>query len=115
MSRTVRRSRRRIGIGLGVVPLVAAFLIAAPVPAAAVTIGAPSNATARAGDEDESAIAVNPNNNQQIAVMTNGIAGDAGLPLSFSTDGGATWTRTVFATGTAPAGTGAPLPAATRR
>ena len=108
MSRTVRRSRRKNGIGLAVVPLVAAFLVAAPTPAAAVTIGAPSNATARAGDEDESAIAVNPNNNQQIAVMSNGIAGDGGLPLSFSTDGGVTWTRTVFATGPAPAGDGRP-------
>ena len=59
---------------------------------------------------------MNPNNNQQIAVMTNGIGGDAGLPLSFSTDGGATWTRTVFATGTGRlAATGARWPAATRR
>jgi hypothetical protein len=108
MSRTVRRSRRRFGAGLALVPLVAALLIAAPSPAAAVTVGAPSNATALAGDEDESAIAVNPNNIQQVAVMTNGIGGDAGLPLSFSTDGGATWTRTVFATGTGPGGDGRP-------
>jgi len=53
-------------------------------------------------------VAVNPNNPQQIAVMTNGIAGDAGLPLSFSTDGGQTWTRTVFATGTGAGGDGRP-------
>ena len=82
-----------IGLIGGLAPLVGST------PAGAVTIGAPSNATARAGDEDESAVAVNPNTTQQIAVMTNGIAGDAGLPLSFSSDGGATWTRTVFATG----------------
>jgi hypothetical protein len=67
--------------------------------ALAQSFGPPSNATARTGNEDESAVAVNPNNTQQIAVMTNGVAGDAGLPLSISTDGGQTWTRTVFATG----------------
>lgn len=85
-----------------------AVVVAAP-PAAAVTIGNPTNATARAGDEDESAIAVNPNNTQQIAVFTNGIAGDAGLPLSISQDGGQTWTRTVFATGTGAGGDGRPV------
>ena len=69
-------------------------------PARAVTIGNPTNATLRNGNEDESAIAVNPNNAQQIAVFTNGVAGDNGLPLSISTNGGQTWTRTVFATGT---------------
>jgi hypothetical protein len=67
--------------------------------AQAQTVGPPSNATARTGNEDESAVAINPNNIQQIAVMTNGVAGDAGLPLSISSDGGLTWTRTVFATG----------------
>ncbi|HET7721347.1 MAG TPA: sialidase family protein, partial [Acidimicrobiales bacterium] len=82
--------------------------VVAPAPAGAVVIGNPSNATARTGNEDESAVAVNPNNSQQIAVMTNGIAGDAGLPLSFSSDGGQTWTRTVFATGTGAGGDGRP-------
>ncbi len=82
--------------------------LVAPTPAGAVVIGAPSNATLRTGNEDESAVAVNPNNTQQIAVMTNGIAGDAGLPLSFSSDGGQTWTRTVFATGTGVGGDGRP-------
>ena len=82
----------------GLVPLLA------PPTADALTIGAPTNATARTGNEDESAIAVNPNDNQQIAVMTNGIAGDNGLPLSISQDGGQTWTRTVFATGTSAHG-----------
>jgi hypothetical protein len=67
--------------------------------ALAQSVGAPSNATALTGNEDESAVAVNPNDPQQIAVMTNGIPGDAGLPLSISIDGGQTWTRTVFATG----------------
>lgn len=85
-----------------------AVVVAAP-PASAVTIGNPTNATARTGDEDESAIAVNPNNTQQIAVFTNGIAGDAGLPLSISQDGGQTWTRTVFATGTGAGGDGRPV------
>lgn len=104
--------RRRIAHGFarflagvvigGLLPLLA------PTPAGAVVIGAPSNATARTGNEDESAVAVNPNNNQQIAVMTNGIPGDAGLPLSFSSDGGQTWTRTVFATGTGAGGDGRP-------
>ena len=83
--------------------------VVAPAPAGAVVIGNPSNATARTGNEDESAVAVNPNNTQQIAVMTNGIAGDAGLPLSFSSNGGQTWTRTVFATGTGPGGDGRPV------
>ena len=82
-----------LGFAGGLVPLVTAD------PVAAVTVGAPSNATLLTGDEDESAIAVNPNDTRQIAVMTNGVAGDAGLPLSFSSDGGQTWTRTVFATG----------------
>jgi len=93
-----------------VISLVAAFaplLTASPV--GAVTIGAPSNATARTGNEDESAVAVNPNNTQQIAVMTNGVAGDAGLPLSFSSNGGQTWTRTVFATGSGAGGDGRPI------
>lgn len=101
-------ARRWVGGFLSVV-LAAGFVpLLAPQPAGALTIGAPSNATARAGDEDESAVAVNPNNTQQIAVMTNGMAGDAGLPLSFSSDGGQTWTRTVFATGTGPGGDGRP-------
>ena len=91
---------RRWGCRFAVAALLAgsAPLLVADV-AEAVTVGAPSNATALAGNEDESAVAVNPDNTQQIAVMTNGIAGDAGLPLSFSSDGGATWTRTSFATG----------------
>ncbi len=94
-----RRGRRQVAaiaffaMITPMVPLIAAS------PADALTVGAPTNATARTGNEDESAIAVNPNDNQQIAVMTNGIAGDAGLPLSISQDGGQTWTRTVFATG----------------
>lgn len=79
-------------------------LAAWPMAAAAQSVLAPTNATALAGNEDESAIAVNPNNRLQIAVMTNGIVGDAGLPLSFSSDGGSTWTRTVFATGTSADG-----------
>jgi len=99
-----RRTARFLAAALvaGVVGLVA------PPPAGAVIIGAPSNATARTGNEDESAVAVNPNNTQQIAVMANGIPGDAGLPLSFSSNGGQTWTRTVFATGTGPGGDGRP-------
>jgi uncharacterized repeat protein (TIGR01451 family) len=90
-----RRVRGFLAIALlaGVAPILV------PSPAGAVVVGAPSNATARTGNEDESAVAVNPNNTQQIAVMSNGIAGDAGLPLSFSSNGGQTWTRTVFATG----------------
>ncbi|MPY95814.1 MAG: hypothetical protein GEV08_22990 [Acidimicrobiia bacterium] len=85
-----------------------ATVVLAP-PAAAVTVGDPINATLRAGDEDESAIAINPNDTDQIAVMTNGVAGDAGLPLSISNDGGQTWTRTVFATGTGTGGDGRPV------
>lgn len=81
------------GVVTGLVPL------CNTAQAVAQTIGAPSNATARTGNEDESAVAVNPNDTRQIAVMTNGVAGDAGLPLSISTDGGQTWTRTVFASG----------------
>jgi hypothetical protein len=89
-----------------VIALVALF--AAP-RAVAQTINAPINATLRTGNEDESAVAINPNNPLQIAVFTNGIAGDAGLPLSFSSDGGQTWTRTVFATGAGPGGDGRPV------
>ncbi len=100
--------QRRIA-GIVAVTFVAGLApLPAPMRAMAVTIGAPSNATARTGDEDESAVAVNPNNTQQIAVMTNGVAGDAGLPLSVSSDGGQTWTRTVFATGTGAGGDGRP-------
>ena len=102
-----RRVARRLAAAFivgaaGLAPLLA------PPPAAAVIVGAPSNATARTGNEDESAVAVNPNNTQQIAVFTNGVAGDAGLPLSFSSNGGQTWTRTVFATGTGAGGDGRP-------
>jgi hypothetical protein len=96
---------RRLAITGVVIALVSCWL---PSLAQAQTIGAPINATARTGDEDESAVAINPNNPLEIAVMTNGIAGDAGLPLSFSTDGGQTWTRTVFATGVGPGGDGRP-------
>jgi uncharacterized repeat protein (TIGR01451 family) len=92
-----------LGVVGGLLPLLA------PAPAGAVIIGNPSNATARTGNEDESAIAVNPNNTQQIAMMSNGIPGDAGLPLSFSSNGGQTWTRTVFATGTGMGGDGRPV------
>ena len=77
-------------------------------PAAALTIGAPTNATAQVGNEDEAAIAVNPNNTQQVAVFTNGVGGDAGLPLAISQDGGQTWTRSTFATGTGAGGDGRP-------
>ena len=104
-----RSTGSRRAAGFLVTGLLAGLLsVVAPAPAGAVVIGNPSNATARTGNEDESAVAVNPNNSQQIAVMTNGIAGDAGLPLSFSSDGGQTWTRTVFATGTGAGGDGRP-------
>lgn len=109
IGRPHRSASRRVAGFVAVVLVVGLAPMLAPAPAGAVTIGAPSNATARAGDEDESAVAVNPNNTQQIAVMTNGIAGDAGLPLSFSSDGGQTWTRTVFATGTGAGGDGRPV------
>ena len=76
-------------------------------PAAAVpVVGNPVNVTVRAGNEDESAVAVNPNNNQQIAVLTNGVAGDNGLPLSVSTDGGRTGPARSSPPGPAPAGDG---------
>lgn len=75
---------------------------------AAPTAGPPVNATVLNGNEDESAVAVNPNDNRQVAVLTNGIAGDAGLPFSVSSDGGATWTRRAVATGPAPLGDGFP-------
>lgn len=104
-----RRTAPRRAAAFVVAGLLAGLVsVVAPAPAGAVVIGNPSNATARTGNEDESAVAVNPNNTQQIAVMTNGIAGDAGLPLSFSSDGGQTWTRTVFATGTGAGGDGRP-------
>ena len=104
-----RRTAPRRVAGFLVTGLLAGLVsVVAPAPAGAVVIGNPANATARTGNEDESAVAVNPNNTQQIAVMTNGIAGDAGLPLSFSSDGGQTWTRTVFATGTGAGGDGRP-------
>jgi len=101
--------RRRIATA-AVVTFVAASapLVFDATRAQAFTVGAPVNATLVAGNEDESAIAVNPNNNQQIAVMSNGVAGDAGLPLSISTDGGTNWTRTIFATGTGAGGDGRP-------
>src|SRR5688572_2674707 len=105
---------RRPVLGRRLALLVATALVAPGIaivvtatPAAAVpVVGNPTNATTLAGNEDESAIAVNPNNNQQIAVLTNGVAGDNGLPLSVSTDGGQNWTRTIIATGPAPAGDG---------
>jgi uncharacterized repeat protein (TIGR01451 family) len=103
-----RPGARRTAGFLAAALVAAVVSVVAPAPAHAVVVGAPSNATARTGNEDESAVAVNPNNAQQIAVMTNGIAGDAGLPLSFSANGGQTWTRTVFATGTGPGGDGRP-------
>lgn len=104
------RTRRRPVASLAALALLSLVLPIAPsTEVDALTVGAPTNATARTGNEDESAIAVNPNDNQQIAVMTNGIAGDAGLPLSISTDGGQTWTRTVFATGTGAGGDGRPV------
>lgn len=92
-----------LGVMGGLLPLLTST------PAGAVIVGAPSNATARTANEDESAIAVNPNNTQQIAVMSNGIPGDGGLPLSFSSNGGQTWTRTVFATGIGAGGDGRPV------
>jgi hypothetical protein len=64
---TQRGSRRRGLAGTVVGVLIGARMVLLPaVPAGAVTIGNPANATARTGDEDESAIAVNPNNTQQI-------------------------------------------------
>lgn len=106
----VGRLARRILATFVIAGVLSGIVVAIPAaPAGAVTIGAPTNATARTGNEDESAIAVNPNNTQQIAVMTNGIAGDSGLPLSISQDGGQTWTRTVFATGAGAGGDGRPI------
>jgi uncharacterized repeat protein (TIGR01451 family) len=110
MSVEQRRPGGRRTAGFLVAGLLAGLMVVvAPAPAGAVVVGNPSNATARTGNEDESAVAVNPNNPQQIAVMSNGIAGDAGLPLSISSDGGATWARTVFATGTGVGGDGRPI------
>lgn len=102
------RLRRRISLTLAAAIITPGLVIlGTATPAAAVpVVGNPVNATLRAGNEDESAVTVNPNNNQQIAVLTNGVAGDAGLPLSVSTDGGQNWTRSVIATGPAPAGDG---------
>ena len=106
LHRVARQWNGRLAIA-GVATAVIALAVTSQ--ALAQTINAPINATLRTGDEDESAVAINPNNTQQIAVFTNGIAGDAGLPLSFSNDGGQTWTRIVFATGTGPGGDGRPL------
>ena len=104
-----RFSARRAVTSFLILSVFVALLAVIPATRAnAVTINAPTNATAVTGNEDESAIAVNPNNTQQIAVMTNGVAGDAGLPLSISQDGGQTWTRTTFATGTGAGGDGRP-------
>lgn len=104
----IRSGRSRTALVIAFVVVASMFQIAASPSAGALTIGAPSNATARSGEEDESAVAVNPNDTRQIAVMTNGVAGDSGLPLSISTDGGQTWTRTVFAIGTGAGGDGRP-------
>ena len=57
MSRTGRRSRHNAGFGLLAVPLVAAFVLVIPQPAAAVVVGAPSATAptggAQPGDEGE--------------------------------------------------------------
>ncbi len=103
-----RSWRPRVTIVIALAMTTSIIQLSVAPSAGAVTINAPSNATARNGDEDESAVAVNPNNTQQIAVMTNGVAGDFGLPLSISSNGGQTWTRTVFGTGTGAGQDGRP-------
>jgi len=111
MSTQTAADRRRRMVGMAAVALIGSSVLLVATPTStvrAVTIGNPTNATLVTGNEDESAIAVNPNNTQQIAVMTNGVAGDNGLPLSISTNGGATWTRTIFATGTGAGQDGRP-------
>ncbi len=102
------RARRALATVTASALIAGAWVATATTSAGAASVGAPSNATALAGNEDESAVAVNPNNAQQIAVMANGLNGDVGLPLSFSSNGGATWTRTTFATGTGAGGDGRP-------
>jgi hypothetical protein len=61
------------------------------------TIGSPVNATKTLGHQSEAAIGINPIDSQNIIMFSN--TDQTGLFKSLSTDGGATWTHSLFATG----------------
>ncbi len=63
------------------------------------SVGANINTGHMAGNQSETAIAVNPRNPNQLFVATNDNAANQGLYASFSTNGGATWTARVIAGG----------------
>jgi Bacterial Ig-like domain (group 3) len=71
-------------------------LLLAPTPALAVTVGTNVNINRQAGNQSEGTIAIDPTNPQRLFASSN--SGN-GLMMSFSTDGGATWTARFDANG----------------
>jgi hypothetical protein len=75
---------------------------------AAPTVGPVVNASKRLGNQHESTIAVNPINPAQLCIIANDDPSDNGVFVSFSGDGGATWTGRLLGTGTGAGGDGFP-------
>ncbi len=59
----------------------------------------PVNTGVRSGDQNESTVAIDPNNPSRLFTASNTSTGGAALNASFSTDSGATWTNRLLPTG----------------
>src|SRR5690349_9117131 len=68
--------------------------------AAAQTIGPNLNLTKASGNQYETSVAINPNNNNQIFIVARNEVG--GLYTARTSDGGLNWTTQLAATKTAP-------------
>src|SRR5262249_41759846 len=77
-------------------------------PSLTAVVGANVNISRLAGNQHESSIVINPTTPQNLFVASNNEAGGGNF-VSFSVDGGNTWTGRQEGTGPAPAGDGLPL------
>ena len=91
------RMRHRVTIVIGLAIAAASLAWMQPAIGVPVTLG-PVNASLQAGNEDESAVAVNPADTDDVAMASN--SGN-GLRFAYSTNRGQTWTRRNVGTGAA--------------
>ena len=96
MSGSVRRPRPVLRIFVAALSALLPWLLLAPTPALAVTVVTNVNVNQQTGNQSEAAIAIDPTNPQRLFAVAN--AGNS-LMMSFSTDGGATWTARFDANG----------------
>ncbi len=97
MQARTRRAWLRVRAVIVAVSVPLSVLVAAPIPAHAVTVIPNVNVNRQAGNQAEAAIAIDPTNPQRLFASSNAFTG--ALMLSYSTDAGATWTSRFGANG----------------